>query len=277
MTDPELPERTTRATPVVNPKNREERPMTQHSDEPFAGAAGRSPGAAGSETPTLAEDLLLLLFQPNSGLRSGTGTIAGENTLFYPLAGAVLADLGLGAHVRTVPGRGGNTRVEAIEDHPPSDDILRSAWDDLSEKPRGVQTVLAAIGPTLRGPLLDRLVERGDIRRATRKSLGLFDTTVLEDGGTGRRAQLFADVREVLVEGTEPRPRVAALAALLSASGTLPQFHPEIPWTSPVITRAQELERGNWGAGAAGEAVTRTVAATIVSSVVVATTVLPRT
>lgn len=223
---------------------------------------------------TLAEDLLLLLFQPDAGLR-GTGVIAGENTLFYVLAGAVLADLGLGEHVRTVPGRGG-VRVEAVAERPPSDDILRSAWGYLAEKPRGIQTVLAAIGPTLRGPLLDRLVERGDIRRSTRKTLGLFTTKVLKDGGTGRRAGLLRGVRDVLVEGVEPQPRVAALGALLSGSGTLPQFDREIPWTTPVITRAKDLERGNWGAGAAAEAVTRTVTATIVNNVVVAAAVLPR-
>ncbi|GIF73334.1 GOLPH3/VPS74 family protein [Asanoa siamensis] len=231
----------------------------------------RQPDAA----PILAEDLLLLLFQPNP--RSGTGTIAGENTLYYPLAGAVLADLGLGGHVRTDSGRLGTTRVEAVEDRPPADEILRSAWDYVAGKPRGVQTVLAAVGPTLRGPLLDRLVDRGDLRRETRKALGVFTTTALADGGNGRRAGLLGDVREVLVDGAEPRPRVAALAALLSGSGTLPQFHREIPWTTPVITRAKQLERGDWGAGAAGEAVTRTVTATIVNNVIVATTVLPRT
>ncbi|WP_066367518.1 GOLPH3/VPS74 family protein [Herbidospora mongoliensis] len=224
--------------------------------------------------PTLAEDLLLLLFQPDAGSQ-GTGIIAGENTLFYVLAGAVLADLGLGEHVRTVPGRGGSTRVEAVADHPPSDPILRSAWDYLAEKPRGVQTALAAIGPTLRGPLLDRLVERGDIRRASRKTLGLFNTKVLEDGGTGRRAHLLSDVRAVLVDGAEPQRRIAALGALLSGSGTLPQFHREIPWTTSVITRAKQLEQGDWGAGAAAEAVTRTITATIVSNVIVAAAVLP--
>ena len=66
------------------------------------------------------------------------------------------------------------------------------------------------------------------------------------------------------------------LAALLSASGTLPQFHREIPWTSPVISRAKELEQGNWGADAAGAAVTRTVTAIVVNSAVVAITALPR-
>ncbi|GAA3720359.1 hypothetical protein GCM10022224_102940 [Nonomuraea antimicrobica] len=251
--------------------------MNQQPDEPFVGGETETPGEAKRlGAPTLAEDLLLLLFQPASGLQAGTGTIAGENTLFYTLAGAVLADLALGQHVRTGTGRGGTTRVEAVEDRPPSDDILRSAWDYVSQKPRGVQTVLAAIGPTLRSPLLDRLIERGDIRRESRKALGLFNTTVLKDGGSGRRSRLLEEVRDVLVEGAEPQPRIAALAALLSGSGTLPQFHREIPWTSPVITRAKELEQGNWGAGAAAEAVARTVTATIVNNVVIAAAVLPQ-
>ncbi|MGJ6968638.1 GPP34 family phosphoprotein [Streptosporangium sp. G11] len=117
--------------------------MTQQPEQPFVGGKAETPDEAKRlGAPTLAEDLLLLLFQP------GTGTIAGENTLFCTLAGAVLADFGLGDHVRTGSGRGGTTRVRAVEDHPPSDDILRSTWDYLSEKPRGVQTVLAAIGRT---------------------------------------------------------------------------------------------------------------------------------
>ncbi|WP_198165815.1 GOLPH3/VPS74 family protein [Agromyces laixinhei] len=241
--------------------------MIPHPDGPLARP---EPGSPRENTPsdasTLAEDLLLLLFQPDSG------TIAGENTLFYILAGAVVADLALGDHVRTSR----NTKVEAVEHRPPADDILRAAWDYVSEKPRGVQTILAAIGPTLRGPLLERLIERGDVRRSTRKALGLFEMAVLEDGGTARRDRLIAEIRDVLVDGAEPSPRVAALAALLSGSGTLPQFHREIPWSSPVITRAKELEKGNWGAGAAAEAVARTMTAIIVNNVIIAAAVLPR-
>ncbi|MFF5173337.1 GPP34 family phosphoprotein [Micromonospora sp. NPDC000089] len=219
-----------------------------------------------SNPPTLAEDLLLLLFQPASG------TIAGENTLFYVLGGAVLADLALGDHLMAAA-RG---RVSGVAGHPPADGLLRPAWDYLAEKPRGVQTALAAVGPALREPVLERLIVRGDIDQEPRKVLGLFRTTALRDGGTGRRARLLADVREVLVDGVEPPARVAALTALLSASGTLPQFHREIPWTSPVITRAKEFEKGDWGANAAAEAVTRTVTATVVNSTIVAISVLPR-
>jgi hypothetical protein len=224
----------------------------------------------------LAEDLLLILFQPNSGPRSGTGSIAGESTLYYVLAGAVLADLGLGGHVRSGTGRMGTMTVEAVADNPPSDHLLRASWEYVADKPRGVQTVLAATGPALREPLLDRLVERGDLRRGTRKALGLFDTSVLEEGDSGRRDSLLTDVRAVLVDGAEPTARVAALAALIYGSGTLPQFDRDIPWTSPVIARAEELKNGNWGASAAAAAVARTVTATIVNNVVIAAAVLPR-
>ncbi|MEV1074148.1 GOLPH3/VPS74 family protein [Micromonospora parva] len=219
-----------------------------------------------SHTPTLVEDLLLLLFQPRSG------TIAGENTLFYVLGGAVLADLALGEHLTTTD-RG---RVSGVPGHPPSDSLLRPAYDYLAEKPRGVQTALAAIGPVLREPVLQRLVARGDIDQEPRKVLGLFRTTALRDGRTERRARLLAEVRQVLVDGAQPQARVAALTALLSASGTLPQFHREIPWTAPVINRAKELEQGDWGADAAAAAVTRTVTATVVNSAIVAISVLPR-
>lgn len=248
--------------------------MTQPSEHPEGAGSDLPTVAAPPDHPTLAEDLLLLLFQPGSG--RGTGVIAGENTLFYILGGAVLAHLGLGEHVRTRTGRLGATAVEAIETNPPGDHLLRSAWEYIADKPRNVQTVLAAIGPPLRGQLLDRIVERGDIHRGTRKALGLFDTTVLEDGGTGRRGVLLADVRAVLVDGVQPTPRVAALGALLYGSGTLPQFHRDIPWTSAVIARAEELKKGNWGAGAAAEAVARTVTATIVNNVIIAAAVLPR-
>jgi hypothetical protein len=217
--------------------------------------------------PTLAEDLLLVLFQPDSG------TIAGENTLYYVLAGAVLADLVLNENVTTTTTRTGFVSVEAVEGRAPSDEILRSAWDYASDRPGGVQAMLAAIGPTLRQPLLERLVARGDIREENGKVLGLFKTTTLKDGGSGRRSGLIRDVRDVLLDGVEPTPRVAALAALMWASGTLHQFDPEIPWSSVVITRARELERGNWSAERATQAAARATAATIG---IIAATVRPR-
>jgi hypothetical protein len=158
----------------------------------------------------------------------------------------------------------------AIPENPPADQLLRDSWEYVVNKQRGVQTVLAAMGPVLREPLLDRLVERGDIQRVGRKTFGLFNTSVLQVGENGRRGQLLADVRGVLVDGAEATPRVAVLAALLYGSGTLPQFDRDIPWTSAVIERAEELKAGNWGADAAANAVARTVTATIVNAVIFA-------
>lgn len=221
--------------------------------------------------PTLAEDVMLLLFQPRAGAR-GTGVIAAEGVLFYVMAGAVLSELGLGGHARAAEGRG--DRVEAT-DAVPADPLLRQMWDHLVERPRGVQAVLAGLGPHLREPVLERLVERGDIERGTRKALGLFETTVLEGDGGPRRAALMAEVRAVLVDGAEPTPRTAALAALLFASGAMPQLHGEIPWTSPVIARATALQQGDWGAGAAASAVTRAMTAIVTNNVVIAASVLP--
>jgi hypothetical protein len=212
---------------------------------------------------------MLLLFAPSSG------TIAGEGTLFYVLGGALLAELAQHELVETEDARLHGTLVRAAGDAPPADELLRTAWDYVTDKPRGVQTVLAAVGPTLRGPVLDRLVERGDITRTTRKAMGLFNSTSLGDGPTGRRAGLVERVRAVLEDGAQPDPRTAALAALLSASGQLPTLHAEIPWNSTVIQRAKALEQGDWGAGAAASAVTRTMTAIVINTLVV-TSVLPQ-
>jgi hypothetical protein len=217
--------------------------------------------------PILAEDLLLVLFQPDSG------TIAGENTLYYVLAGAVLADLAFDESVTTTTTRAGSVTVKAVEGRAPSDEILRSAWDYATDNPGDVQAMLAAIGPALRQPLLERLIARGDIREENGKVLGVFKTTTLKDGGSGRRSGLIRDLRNILVDSAQPTPRVAALAALIWGSGTLHQFDPEIPRNSVVISRAQELERGHWGAEGATQAVARATTAILG---VIAATVLPR-
>ncbi len=244
--------------------------MTGRDDVPGPDPTVTPEETAATRDPTLVEDLLLLLFQP------GSGTIAGEGTLFYVLAGAVLADLGLAGHVRTGTGRMGTTTVAAVGGEPPHDPLLRPSWEYVAARPRGVQAVLAATGPTLREPVLHRLLQRGDIHRGAHKVLGLFPTAVLQEGDTGRRDALLAQVRSVLADGAEPTPRLAALTALVHGSGTLPQLDPEIPWTSAVITRAEALEDGTWGAGAAARAVARTVTGTVVSNVIIAAATLPR-
>lgn|SRR5690606_18955353 len=193
-------------------------------------------------SPTLAEDLLLVLFQPESGV------IAGENVLCDVLAGAVLAELAFNENVRITPAGAGVARVEAVAERAPSDGILRLAWD-AAGNPGMLPAMLAAIGTAIRQPLLERLVARGDIREENGKVLGVLRKTTLKDGGSGRRSSLIADIRKVLVDGADAAPRIGALTALVWGIGTLRQYDPEIPWTPAVIARAQALARGEWADG----------------------------
>lgn len=98
--------------------------------------------------------------------------------------------------------------------------------------------------------------------------LGLFTSTTLVDGSSGRRTELVAAMRAVLVDGETPSEHIAALTALVSASGSLPVLHREIPWSGDTATRAKRLEQGDWAAGAAATAVTRTMVAVVVNSLI---------
>src|SRR5690606_18571906 len=196
-----------------------------------------------TSAPTLAEDLLLVLFQPESGV------IAGENILCDVLAGAVLAELAFNENVRITQAGTGFARVQAVEERPPSDAILRLGWDHVAGNPGPLQAKITAIGSGIRQPLLERLVARGDIREENGKVLGVLRKTTLKDGGSGRRSSLIADIRNVLVDGADATPRVGVLAALVWGSGTLQQYDPEIPWNPAVIARARELGRSDWAAG----------------------------
>ena len=52
-------------------------------------------------------------------------------------------------------------------------------------------------------------------------------------------------------------------------------LHRDIPWSDDVHTRGKELERGDWGAAAVGQAVTRTAVAVAASSIAVAIAINP--
>jgi len=219
--------------------------------------------------PLIAEDVLLLLFDPRSGAIRAEGS-----PLFHTLAGAVLTELALQGRVETEERtlrRGQPVRAVA---GPPADPLLRATWERLEKRPADVAALILEIGPPLRAAVIDRLVERGHLRREKRRFLGLIPTTALVDGGTGRREELLAAVRPVLVDGAEPDLRTGALAALLSASDALPAMYKDIPWSGAVHTRGKKIQRGDWGAAAAGEAVTQTAAAILTSSIFV-TAVLP--
>lgn len=222
-------------------------------------------------TPTLAEDLLLLLFDRRHGVFHGEGV-----PLFHVLAGAVLVDLAAQDRVQVAATPSWRGRpVTVLGDVPPADDLLRPTWERVARKPIDVQQLIIETGPVLRPATVDRLVERGHLRPERRKVLGLLPVTALADGGTPRRAELMAAVRAALVDGVEPDARTAVLAGLLSASGSLPALHREIPWSGAVHDRGRALQDADQGAAEAAEAVRRTVVAVLATTVATAAAVAP--
>ncbi|MGW7514290.1 GOLPH3/VPS74 family protein [Streptomyces sp. NPDC054796] len=205
----------------------------------------------------IVEDLTLLMMDDKSG------AIAGAGTLYYTLGGAVLVELGLGGHVTVDENDSGlnGVKVRAVEGDPLPDPVLRAAQDKVAGRVRGVQTLLIQIGTGLRETVLDRLVERGMLRRESRKTLGVFRSTATTAADTSHKEALVARVRAVLIDGEEPDDRTAALIGLLLASGTLPSLYRSVPWSGEVYKRAKALERESWGAAAVNTAVLRTMAA----------------
>jgi hypothetical protein len=217
--------------------------------------------------PLVAEDLLLLLFDPRSGTFRGEGL-----PLFHTLAGAVLTELAIEGKVEidkriTIRGR----QVRAIGE-PPTDPLLLKTWARVADRATDVHSLILEIGPQMRSEFINRLEERGHIRSESKKMLGFIPTTSIVDGGTSRRAELLDAVRPVLLDGNIPDKRTGALAALLSASGSLPAMDRDIPWSGTVYTRGIALQKGDWGAEAAGEAVIRTAAAILTTSLFVTAT-----
>ena len=218
----------------------------------------------------IVEDLMMLL------LDDETGTPAAAGTLPYTLGGAVLVELALLGRIEATGDRDwvNDPKVHTAGDGPLGDPLLQEAYDKVAEKPRGAQSLLLQIGGKLYDPVIERLLERGLIRREQKKVLGIFKMTMLPLADVEYEKELRDRIRAVLVDGAEPDARTAAIIAMLSSSGALPMLRPQLAWSSPVIVRAKEIEQGHWGAAAVNTAVTRTAAAIAVSTAAVTVSVI---
>ncbi|GAA4526938.1 hypothetical protein GCM10023160_22350 [Brachybacterium paraconglomeratum] len=233
-----------------------------HHSAPSTSAGPRG----GSTDSTLVEDILLLLFQPSSG------SIAGENTLFYILGGASLTELALRDLVQTTTD--GTDRITSRATPPPEEVLLRPAWEYLARRSRYPQTVIAAVGPNLRSQVMETLLLKGHLHQTRTTFLGFVPRNRIELGSS-RREELLSHVRAVLVDEAAADARTAALIALLSASAQLHQLDPDIPWTSAVIQRARGYESGHHSAQAAGLGVSQSTFL-IISALAAAAAAAPR-
>ncbi|MGO1509686.1 MAG: GOLPH3/VPS74 family protein [Actinomycetaceae bacterium] len=195
------------------------------------------------------EDLLLVLFDPRHGVFVGEG-----ERLAHALAAAVVIDLAFRGDVELEPGgRVSGGSVAARTPSAPLPASLSAGWELVERRPVGMHALLLQAGHVVRQPVIDRLVERGDLRSEKHRALGLFPSTRLVAGELARRDRLVARIRAVLVDGETPDLRSGAVAMVLSAAGLLALLHHEIPWSGSVHERGTELEAGRWAVAADGD------------------------
>lgn len=215
----------------------------------------------------IAEDLLLLLLDDESGALNGTA---------YPqtvLGGALLIELATtgAAEVEEKQNVWRSAKVH-VTGRPPEDPALRAAYDVVAEKPRSAQELVDRLGKSARDTLAARLVERGLLERRESKVLGLFPRTRWPAVDTRHEEEVRRRLAATLVQGVEPDERTGALVALLSAIDKAHKVvdHRGLP-AREVRKRAKAVADGEWAAKAVRDAISASIAA--VAAVTAATSV----
>ncbi|MCM6778815.1 GPP34 family phosphoprotein [Nocardia sp. CDC159] len=219
---------------------------------------------------TVAEEFLLLALDD-----SGKQRVA-DAVLGAALAGAALVELTLDGALR-VTERGDPAhkpgRLAATE-RPPSDARLADLVGVAQgRKPKDAIGKVAGFGgwhrraKDLREALLGDLVDRGYLRVARGRALGLFPTTVWQPVDPAPAVEIVARVRAA-VEGRSPDDRTAALISILYAVGLLPKVVSDIDKRT-VRRRGKEISAGEWGGPAVRKAVQEVQGAAVATIVAV--------
>ena len=215
----------------------------------------------------IAEDLLLVLLDERGALTSSSST--------QPLlGGALLVELALleAVVVEERSSRWRDPQVHATGAVRPgdpvpadpvlADPVLAEALDVVARKPRTAEALVSRIGSGRKEALLERLEQRGTVRRHRALALGLLPTTRWLVTDQARREDLRRALGAVLVEGAQPDPRTGALVALLLAVGRAHKVvdRQGVP-ASVVKRRAADVADGAWAADAVKDAIASSVTA----------------
>jgi hypothetical protein len=220
---------------------------------------------------TIADDLLLVLLDETGKPR------VDRTKMDYALAGAVLLELALDHRIDVLAGPPRKAAVVVIDARPLEDEILDGAVREVDARRRRADRLVPVVSKGLRRRLLDRAQRNGMLRAEHKRVLGLIPVERWPAVDPRPRSHLLRRLREVLVDGATPDPRISALVALLSSVqaahlvvGPLPRGE-----RKAVRRRAKEIGQGAWAADAvrkAVEAVQTAVAAGTAGAVVAVTT-----
>ena len=207
----------------------------------------------------IAEDLLLLLTDDASGKLLAPG-----EQVDLALGGALLVELSLAEQVTVddrgrlqVPGRADRTGDPLLGD------ALTVIGTRVGKKPK------SAVGPLskkLRPALYERLAGAGLLRAEHARLLGLLPTTRWPAQDVDHENAVRDALTQVLVVGTTPAPRTAALVGLLQAlhathKVVVPREHGLS--RHDLDRRAKDVAQGDWCSTAVRQAVDAVNAAVI--------------
>ena len=215
----------------------------------------------------IAEDLLLLLLDDDSGKLTGT------THLDTGIGGAVLVELALLGCVEVVKGSGLWARAKVVPtvSDPPSDPLLVEAMELVRSKERTAEDLVNRLGKKRRDVLLDRLRERGILEETEDRVLGLIPRRRWPMVDGARESDVRRKLGDVLIRGASPEERTAALVSVLSA---LDLAHKVVDREGlsarEVKKRAKEVAEGDWAAKAVRDSIA--AAQTAVMAAMVATT-----
>jgi hypothetical protein len=208
---------------------------------------------------TLAEDLVLLLLDPGSGR-----AVVDSTSLDRAIGGALLLELATRERI-TADGGGARARLSVADAAPTGDPLLDGALARL-DKPLRAQKAVERLARGTRAPVLERLAERGLVRKARSRLLGLLPITTWTPGDAAK--ELRGRAAAVLRDGARPEQQTALLISLVHA---VKAEHKIVEGPRRQLrARAAEVADGEW----AGQAVRKAVQAvqTSVMAAVVAST-----
>jgi hypothetical protein len=160
---------------------------------------------------TLAEDLVLLLIDPDAGR-----IVVDTTALDRAVAGALLLDLALRERLGVV-GTGRRAQLYVSNAVPSGEPIIDAAMDVLGGSRLRAMRAVERLTKRTRDAVFDRLEARGLARRVRARILGVFPSIRWQVLDAAAHHRLRAGVSAVLIDGRAPDVRVACLISLLHA------------------------------------------------------------
>lgn len=210
---------------------------------------------------TLSEELTLLAYDDE------TGKSKADMFLEYGLGGALLAELAVLGKVALT-----DKKVTVVDPSPTGDELLDGALAKIADSPpRKPQRWVDMLRKGAKDAALQRLVDRGLLRREHGKVLLVFPMTTYPTQDSGPEQEVRQRLNDAMVEGRVPELRTVTLALLVGACDLGKNVFPDLP-NRELKRKLNELTAGDWAAKATKQAIEAVRAAILATTTATVTT-----